>query len=97
MHASIAWRQLDPPGRNLSDPDPRALQILDDGHCHVLPGSRCADRFDHAPMGFMRAMREIQPGHVHPARNQLIQEFRRLTGRPDRADDLRFSHHKRRL
>src|SRR5439155_3113761 len=30
--------------------------------------------------------------HVHPALNQLIQELRRLSGRPDRAHDLRFSH-----
>jgi len=43
----------------------------------VPPGGCCADRFDRAPMGFMRAMREIQAGHVHPARNQLIQELRK--------------------
>ena len=44
-------------------------------------------------VGLVGAVGEVEPGDVHPRRNQLTNGLVRLDGRPQRRDDLRLALH----
>src|SRR5207249_7814810 len=72
----------------------RALELLNDRHCH-LPAIRCfPNGFEGAAVRFVGAMRKVQSSRIHAALDQSVQHSRRVTGRTNRADDLGFSHLK---
>jgi hypothetical protein len=47
---------------------------------------------DDPAMFFLRPVRKIQAGHVHPGPDEPLQDFRGPRGGPDGADDFRFDH-----
>jgi hypothetical protein len=51
-----------------------------------------ADRSDRRTVGVVRAMREVQSSHVHPAENQPFEYGWLGAGRTDRTNNFGFSH-----
>src|SRR5262249_47399328 len=75
-----------------AEPRARALQVLHDGDRPTPGGLAFTNRLDHCGVRGMRAMGEVEPGHVHAGRHQPIQCRPAGGRRADSADNLGPSH-----
>ena len=73
-------------------PDSRPLQVLHNRNRAMQTLRSSANRDDRRTVRVVRAMREVQAGHVHPAVNQPFEYGRFGAGRTNRTHNFSFSH-----
>src|SRR5580765_5672889 len=73
---------------DVSDSDFRSLQILENSYRLVQCLAHRLDAANDLSMIFLRAVRKIHAGYVHPGRHQLCDHFFGIGSGADRADDF---------
>ena len=68
--------------------DFRPLQVGENGDGFLISSGGAPDGGDAVRMFLVRAVRKIQPCHVHPGTDQLVHHFRRGTDGAQRADNF---------
>jgi hypothetical protein len=81
--------ELDAAVCHCANADLRAREILEDRRGHVELFAERTDLGEDGPVLRRLTVREVEPGHVHPALEEGPELRRGRGGRADRADDLR--------
>ena len=85
-----AGLQFDGASRKVADAHLGTGQVLENGQRPTGGLGQPAQTPDPSPMFIMAAVREVEPGDVHPGRQQGLELVRRVAGRPDGGHDLGF-------
>ena len=79
--------------RELADPDLGTLDVLHRSNRHIQVVCDTANEVESVGMFFVRAVAEIEPRNVHPARDQFLKHLRGVGCRSKRCDDLGLAFH----
>src|SRR5262249_32110654 len=91
-HKGLARHEHGAAAHEVAEPHLGSLQVLDDGDGMTPLALAFPDGANHRRVLFVRAVREVEPSHVHARLDELAQGGHVATGRTDGGDDPGAPH-----